>query len=145
MLAWSGIMLVMSEREGSGVDRLGRSALHYAAASGDLAAVRAAIDAGADVCAGDSAGWTPLHFAAQAQRADIAIELLAHHAVVDAVDVQGNTPLWRAVFNYRSDPAVLDVLREAGSDPDRANAHGVSPRQLAGRIANYDVARHLNW
>ncbi|MFF4120905.1 ankyrin repeat domain-containing protein [Streptomyces sp. NPDC001714] len=135
----------MSEREGSGVDRLGRSALHYAAASGDLAAVRAAIDAGADVCAGDSAGWTPLHFAAQAQRADIAIELLASHAVVDAVDVQGNTPLWRAVFNYRGDPAVLDVLREAGADPDRTNAHGVNPRQLAGRIANYDVARHVNW
>ncbi|MFE4623553.1 hypothetical protein [Streptomyces mirabilis] len=52
--------------------------------------------------------------------------------------------MWRAVFNYRGDPAVLDVLREAGADPDRANAHGVSPRQLAGRIANYDVARHVN-
>ncbi|MFE4623552.1 ankyrin repeat domain-containing protein [Streptomyces mirabilis] len=64
----------MSEREGSGVDRLGRSALHYAATSGDLAAVQAAVDAGADVCAGDSAGWTPLHFAAQAEKADIAIE-----------------------------------------------------------------------
>nr|QIY67111.1 ankyrin repeat domain-containing protein [Streptomyces sp. RPA4-2] len=138
-------MLVMSEREGGGVDRLGRSALHYAAASGDLAGVRAAIGSGADVCAGDSAGWTPLHFAAQAQRADIAIELLAGHAVVDAVDVQGNTPLWRAVFNYQGDPAVLDVLREAVADPDRANAHGVSPRQLAERIANYDVARHVNW
>ncbi|MFF3150799.1 hypothetical protein ACFVRU_56215 [Streptomyces sp. NPDC057927] len=86
-----------------------------------------------------------MHFAAQAQKADISIELLAGHAVVDAVDVQGNTPLWRAVFNYRGDPAVLDVLREAGADPDRANAHGVSPRQLAGRIANYDVARHVNW
>jgi len=33
----------MSEHEGSGVDGLGRSALHYATASGDLAAVRAAI------------------------------------------------------------------------------------------------------
>ncbi|WP_406390098.1 ankyrin repeat domain-containing protein [Streptomyces sp. NBC_00882] len=135
----------MSEREGSGVDRLGRSALHYAAASGDLAAVRAAVDAGADVHAGDSAGWTPLHFAAQSQSADIAIELLTGHSLVDAVDVQGNTPLWRAVFNYRGDPAVLEVLREAGADPDRVNAHGVSPRQLAERIANYDVARHVNW
>jgi ankyrin repeat protein len=137
-------MLAMNERESGGVDRLGRSGLHYAAA-GDLAAVRAAIEAGADVSAGDSAGWTPLHFAAQAQRADIAVELLANGAVVDAVDAQGNTPLWRAVFNYRGDPAVLDALREAGADPDQANTHGVSPRQLAGRIANYDVAQHVNW
>ena len=134
----------MSERESSGVDRLGRSALHYAAASGDLAAVRAAVDAGADLWAGDLAGWTPLHFAAQAQSAEVASELLAGHAVVDAVDVQGNTPLGRAVFNYRGDPAVLIVLRKAGADPDRANAHGISPQQLAGRIANYDVARHVN-
>ncbi|MFR0359274.1 hypothetical protein [Streptomyces sediminimaris] len=74
-----------------------------------------------------------MHFAAQAQRTDIATALLAGRAVVDAVDVQGNTSLWRAVCNHRGDPDALDVLREAGADPDRANVRGVTPRQLAER------------
>jgi hypothetical protein len=31
----------------------------------------------------------------------------------------------------------------AGADPDLANTAGVSPRQLAERIANYDVAQFI--
>jgi ankyrin repeat protein len=84
-----------------------------------------------------------LHFAAQAQSQSAVQVLLAAGAVVDAVDGRGNTPLWRAVFNYRGDPATLRALLAAGADPKRGNAYGVSPQQLAGRIANYDVAAHL--
>src|ERR1700759_4978611 len=53
--------------------------------------------------------------------------LLAMGAEVDAVDEQGNTPLFRAVFNYRGDPATLQALIAAGADVRRENAHGVSP------------------
>lgn len=126
-------------------DRMARSALHRAATLGDFAGVQSALAAGDDPNALDSAGWTPLHFAAQAQSPEVASALLLAGAAVDTKDDHGNTPLWRAVFNYRGDPRVLLVLRDSGADPDRANAHGVSARQLAGRIANYDVATHLTW
>jgi ankyrin repeat protein len=124
-------------------DRLGRVAVHYAVVDGDVAGVRAALAEGADPGAVDGAGWTPLHFAAQAQEPVIVEELLAAGTSVDVPDGQGNTALWRAVFSYRGDPAVLRLLLAAGADADLENGHGISPRGLAQRIANYDVAVHL--
>ncbi|MFD7980170.1 hypothetical protein [Streptomyces sp. NPDC059071] len=66
--------------------------------------------------------------------------LLAAGASVDPADGHGNTPLWRAVFCSQGEGAAIRLLLEAGADPDRINAHGVSPRALAGRIANHDMA-----
>ncbi|KIF66057.1 hypothetical protein HY68_37880 [Streptomyces sp. AcH 505] len=55
----------------------------------------------------------------------------------------GNTPLWRAVFCSQGEGATIRLLLEAGADADRDSGHGMSPRVLAGRVANYDVAAHL--
>ncbi|NYF55778.1 ankyrin repeat domain-containing protein [Micromonospora purpureochromogenes] len=104
--------------------------------------VRALIEHGVEVNASDANGWTPLHFAAQAQSAPVAAELLAAGATV-SLDEHGNTPLWRAVFNHRTEPAALRTLLAAGADPDRDNVHGVSPRALAERIANTDATNHM--
>jgi uncharacterized protein len=120
-----------------------RTALHYAAASGDLVQVRALIEQRAEVDAPDANGWRPLHFAAQAQSVLVMAELLAAGATVDSSDGHGNTPLWRAVFAYRTDPTTLQTLLAAGADPDRDNAHGISPRALAERIATSDAASHM--
>jgi hypothetical protein len=54
-------------------------------------------------------------------------------------DAYGNTPLWRAVSTSGGQGRVVGHLLAAGADPDLANRAGVSPRQLAERIANYDV------
>jgi ankyrin repeat protein len=124
-------------------DRMGRTALHHAAAAGDLAQVQAIVRQGGGVDTSDASGWTPLHFAAQAQSAPVMVELLAAGAAVDRPDGNGNTPLWRAVFAYQTDPATLRILLAAGADPDHDNTHGVSPRALAERIATSDVASHL--
>ncbi|PKV77090.1 ankyrin repeat domain-containing protein [Streptomyces sp. TLI_146] len=124
-------------------DRLGRTAVHYAAADGDADGLRVLLAGGAAVEAADDAGWTPLHFAAQAQAPSAIEVLLAAGAAVDAADHHGNTPLWRAVFCSRGEGATIRLLLEAGADPDRRNGHGVSPRALAGRIGNHDVATHL--
>lgn len=124
-------------------DRLGRTAVHFAVVDGDVARLRVLLVGGADPEAVDASGWTPLHFAAQAQD-PLAAEILLEAGVsVDAVDRQGNTPLWKAVFSSRGEGATIRVLLKAGADPDLVNGHGVSPRSLAGRIANYDVAVHL--
>ncbi|MEW2513842.1 ankyrin repeat domain-containing protein [Streptomyces sp. NPDC046870] len=124
-------------------DRLGRTAAHYAAVGGDADGLRVLLAEGADPGASDAEGWTPLHFAAQAQAPAVVEVLLAAGAVVDAVDRHGDTPLSRAVFCSRGEGRTIRLLLEAGADPDRDNVHGVSPRALAGRIANYDVAVHL--
>lgn len=130
-------------RGDQGRDRMGRTAVHYAALNGDVDVLRGLVAIGADPDAADGAGWTPLHFAAQAQNAQASAALLAGGATVDVPDRHGNTALWTAVFNFRGEGAALRVLLGAGADPERENAHGVSPRGLAGRIANYDVAVHL--
>jgi ankyrin repeat protein len=124
-------------------DRLGRAAVHYAAGGGDADGLRVLLAEGADPGAADAQGWTPLHFAAQAQVPAAVEVLLAAGAEVDVVDRHGNTPLWRAVFCSRGEGGTIRLLLEAGADPDRDNVHGLSPRALAGRIANYDVAVHL--
>lgn len=124
-------------------DRLRRTAVHFAAGAGDVDGLRALLAEGATPGAADAEGWTPLHFAAQAQ-VPVAVEiLLAAGAAVDVVDRHGNTPLWRAVFCFRGEGGTIQLLLEAGADPDRDNVHGLSPKALAGRIANYDVAVHL--
>ncbi|MFJ8142734.1 ankyrin repeat domain-containing protein [Streptomyces sp. NPDC096013] len=124
-------------------DRLGRAAVHYAAGNRDVDGLMTLLAEGADPGAADAQGWTPLHFAAQAQVPAAVEVLLAAGAAVDVVDRHGNTPLWRAVFCSRGEGGTIRLLLEAGADPDRDNAHGLSPRSLAGRITNYDVAAHL--
>ncbi|MFI1170197.1 ankyrin repeat domain-containing protein [Streptomyces melanogenes] len=126
-----------------GRDWMGRTLVHYGALHGDVAGLRVALAGGADPSLADKAGMTPLHFAAQSQAASAAEILLAAGASVDVGDDNGNTALFNAVFNYRGDPATLQVLLEAGADPEKQNAKGVSPRGLADLIGNYDVAIHV--
>jgi ankyrin repeat protein len=126
-----------------GVDRYGRTDLHYAAGDGDLARVRALLAAAADPGLPDDDGWTPLHFAAQAHAAAVCEALLAAGAPVDPVDSHGNTPLWRATFESRGRGDVIALLRRHGADARRPNAHGVSPANLARTIANFDVTQYF--
>ena len=125
----------------AGVDRAGRTPLHYAAVDGATAEAVRLLAVGADPAAADDNGWTPLHFAAQAGSCDIVRALIAAGATVDARDSYGNTPLFRAVYASEGDGAVIALLRAAGADPLAANDSGVTPLALARTIANFDVAR----
>ena len=87
--------------DSTGLDRAGRSPLHYAALQGDAGVVSRLISQGEDVGLPDRNGMTPLHFACQEGRLDIAKMLLAARAPVDARDSYGNPPLWRAVFAFK--------------------------------------------
>ena len=128
-------------KERPGVDRLGRTDLHYAANENEIEKAHDLIAAGARVDLPDDSGWTPLHFAAQSQSLPIAEALLAAGAPVDALDSDGNTPLSRAVFESRGRGELITLLRRHGADPKRENFHGVSPLSLARNIGNYDVAQ----
>lgn len=130
--------------ERPGVDRMGRTPLHYAVAEGNEQDVSRLLNEGVDVNARDDNGWSPLHFAAQANSAALASRLLSAGAEVDALDANGNSPLSSAVFNSRGDGELIAVLRLAGANPHVENEYGVSPISLARTISNYDVARHFN-
>lgn len=96
-----------------------QSALHVAARHSDAATVRALLAhdrCAAAINARDGAGWTPLHLAAQAGRADVVKVLVERGADVDARDDRGGTPLQRALYHGQGD--VADVLVECGADPD---------------------------
>jgi ankyrin repeat protein len=69
--------------------------------------------------------------------------LLRAGARVDAQDTRGNTPLWRAVFESRGRGDTIQALLAAGANPDLPNQSGVTPGQLAERIANFDVAQFM--
>ena len=128
----------------TGVDRAGRTPLHYAAAGGATAEVIRLVEAGANPSAQDDNGWSPLHFAAQAGSAAITRILIAAGATVDLRDSYGNTSLGKAVFSSCGDGAVIKLLRDAGADPYAENVSGVTPLALARTIANFDVAQFFS-
>jgi ankyrin repeat protein len=130
--------------ERPGVDRAGRTALHYAAGNADCKEVRRLLDLGMDVAAADDDGFTPLHFAAQSNATDVALILLDAGAPVDAPDAFGNTALSRAVFSCRGDGTLIQLLRARGSDPTIKNKRGVSPVKLAQTIANFNVRQFFS-
>ena len=125
------------------VDQAGRSPLHHAAFEGRAADVSAYIqEHGDEVSLADKDGFTPLHAAAHAQHADIAVLLIEAGADLNARNRFGNTALWVALFNVReTDGEVVRILLNAGADPDAQNNYGVSPRGLASKVANCDLMR----
>jgi ankyrin repeat protein len=122
-------------------DRYGRAALHYAVLDGRTADVEQLLNDGADPNVADKEGQTPLHFAAQEYRPAEAALLCSAGAAVDVCDKHGNSPLFRATFDSRGRADVILILLGNGANADLANKSGVTPRQLAERISNYDVLR----
>lgn len=82
------------------------------------------------------AAWTALHFAAQACRLDLVELLVKFEADIEAQDIYGNTPLWRAVFSSTGNGDVIELLLRAGANRHKKNNSGVSPYDLAHTIAN---------
>lgn len=73
----------------------------------------------------------------------ITVSLIAAGAEIDAQNRFGATPLSVAVFNSMGRGEAMQLLLDAGADPDRRNSAGISPRAGAERIANYDVAKYF--
>lgn len=123
-----------------GMDREGRQELHYRAVEGDVSGIRDRLAAGDDIALADRQGFTALHFAAQQSQTEAVSALLEAGAPVDPQDRFGNTPLWRAVFDSRGQVATVQLLLQAGADPDIVNEAGATPRDLASRMGAPDVA-----
>jgi ankyrin repeat protein len=124
-------------------DSFGRTPLMEAVSTGRNSIVTMLIDV-ADMNAQDRNGYSALHFAAQSGNVDAARLLLSKGAEVDIEDKFGNTPLGRAVFNSHGAGEMIELLLKHRANPDRTNKSGVSPRQLAESIANYDVKQFFS-
>ena len=109
--------------------------LHEAAALGDEAGARSAIDAEpALVRSYSHDGWTPLHLAAFFGQRDLARLLLDRGADVNARSksdqvARDNTPLHAAAANSQVDVATL--LVERGADVNARDGSGFTPLALA--------------
>ena len=85
-------------------------ALIDAVYAGNVEAVKQHLDAGTDVNAKETGGWTPLHFAAGYGRNEIVELLIAAGADVNAKNNRGGTPLG----NASKHPGTADLLRKHG-------------------------------
>ena len=122
-------------------DRDGRTALFQAVIVDRCDLVSELLRSGADAEAKGTDGKTALHLAAIQGRVECARILLIAGAPVDAGDKDGNTPLSDAVFYSGGRGDIIRLLLSHGADPLLRNKHGVSPKELAESISNYDVAR----
>lgn len=104
-----------------------------AAALGDVAALRAAVENDDDArVLRSSDGWTPLHLAAFFGRDEAVALLIDHGAPLDAhsTNATRNTPLHAALAGATK-PSVVRRLILAGADVEARGAHNITPLHLA--------------
>ncbi|GBG32213.1 Ankyrin repeat domain-containing protein 54, partial [Hondaea fermentalgiana] len=108
-------MLIQMNVAVNEVDMIGRTALHNAAAMGNLSAVRSLLEAGADeTLPTRREGSTVIHEAAKMGRISVLQFVLKNSSgeTVDAVDMQGRTPLCYAFKRRKFLELTFYCLRE---------------------------------
>lgn len=96
-----------------------------AAKNGDIIAMQAALDTGANVNCEDGGGKTPLHWAANFNNSRAVILLLRYDANPNIADEWGRTPLHRAAFWSNTENAQL--LLNHGANVVSRDAKGDTP------------------
>ena len=104
--------------------------LHDAASKGNLAQMKAALNAGADVNSRDKDGWTPIMVASGVGRENVIPVLLARKGIeLNAENDNSWTALMIAAVMGRG--TVIQLLLEAGADPEVKNKFGKTALDLA--------------
>lgn len=127
-----------------GKDKYGRTVIYDAITKGFQDIVLELCLAKANVNNQDSNGKTPLHFASIHNQLEIAKILIKYNADVNLKDENGNTPIFDAVFNSKGVPDIILLLKENNADYVTPNNYGVSPKELADIISNFDVSYIFN-
>ncbi len=110
--------------------------IHEAAENGNIEAVKQHLAAGADVNTKDSVagfrrerGWTPLHYAADKGRKEVAELLIDKGADVNAKTQDGDTPLHVAAGEGHTETAELLITK--GADVNAKVKDGYTPLDMA--------------
>ena len=117
------------------------ASLVEAARDRDGNAVRALLDAGADVDARQPDGATALHWAVHWDDAGMARRLVRAGADVDAAGAYGVTPLSLAAANASA--VLVELLVGAGADPNAARDSGETPLMRAASTGSVAAVRAL--
>ncbi|MCY2932326.1 MAG: ankyrin repeat domain-containing protein [Planctomycetota bacterium] len=108
---------------------IGWTALHWAAADGDVEMISKLLAARADVDATNLAGRTPLHEACLSGQREAVEALLAARANPKLADSNGRTPLHCAV--QANNRAIVELLLARRVDVNAAAKNGQTPLQIA--------------
>jgi len=117
------------------------TSLADASGRGDVQAVRALVQQGADVNARGVDGTSPLHHAVSSDHLDVADLLLKAGANVAAADRYGVTPLSLAALNGNA--SIIRRLLDAGADPNAADPTGETALMTAAKTGMPDAMRVL--
>ena len=100
---------------------------------------------GADINIQNYKGKTGLHYAAKAGFLKVINLLIENGATVDAIDNDGETPLFEAIRstikNGEKQRAALEALLVKGADPNVKNRKGQTPLQVATRMRRAEAGR----
>ena len=132
-------ILAASTLEVNAVDSKGRPALSYAAARGDLMALRTLISFGANVQLSDHRGRSPLHYAATSNDPSCIGFLLQSGASIHSQDKDGQFPL-HLTSSVRNCPENIRILINAGAVIDCRDSDGDTPISTAIRM---DMAQNV--
>jgi len=113
-------------------------AVFNAVQKGDIKAVKQYLDAGGDVNAKNSVGFTPLHYAAHEGHMEIAELLITNSADVNEKVSGGRTPLHRAASLGHKE--IAELLIANGADVNAKEGNGRTPLNEAARWGHNEVA-----
>jgi ankyrin repeat protein len=119
----------------------GATPLFCAAATGKTDAVCHVVQNGADVniCEGGFEGWSPLHVAAQYGNLEIMDCLMKAGANVNLLDSGGATPLFRAVFEVKTEAVIHLVQNGADVNICAGRVKVWSPLHSAAVYGNLEI------
>lgn len=118
--------------------RNGDTALMIAAWTGNLPAVKALVEKGAQV---NKPGWAPLHYAAGSGNLDVIRYLLEEHAYIDAESPNRTTPLMMAA--WLGHIHAVKLLLDEGADASLRNDKGMDVVDFARDGEHPDIVNGL--
>lgn len=77
----------------------------------------------------DKLGYSALHFAVQENNVKVVEALIKNGAEIDITENNGNTPLWRGLFDQVDEKILIELLN-SGADIKKKNKHGVNPLEF---------------
>lgn len=116
--------------------------LHLAVVNGDLDQIRSLIQAGVEVDATMSGGWTPLMVSAKYGKFNVMETLINADAKVDLTNLEGNTALMVAVTANQIQ--AVKILLASGANVSKKNRRGLAAEDIARILGYTEIMRLLD-